>query len=69
MSAQPALFLHERDPSAPPLQLRVAIGRMESASDACVVIAGSERDNAAWWDRRYPNCAPHRMASFSEVIA
>lgn len=67
MSAQPALFLHSRNPDAAPIVLRVAIGRMES-TDACVVVAGSERDNAAWWDRKYPSCAPHRMADFREVV-
>lgn len=64
---QLALHHHERDPAAPPLQLRIAIGRHEG-SDACVVAAGSERDSAAYWDRKYPNCAPHRMADFREVI-
>lgn len=69
MSAQPALFLHARNPDAPPLQLRVAIGRTEASSDCVVVLAGSPRDNATYWDRKYPHCAPHRMADFREMIA
>lgn len=68
MSAQPALFLHARNPDAAPMELRIAIGRTEVSSDCCVVIAGSARDSAAYWDKKYPHCAPHRMATFRELV-
>lgn len=61
MSAQPMLFHHERDPSAEPLRVRLAI-------DCRGFVCEAGGKTAEQFDRLYPSCAPHRIADFIEVI-
>ncbi len=63
---QPALFVHQRDPDSPPLVLKVAIGRLPNDVS---VVDRPYKDDPTWWDRQYPSCAPHRIATVHEVIA
>lgn len=66
---QPLLPLaRAREAGAPPMRIRVAISALDTPGTCCVVREGSPQDSAAWQDRQYPACAPHRMATFVEEV-
>jgi len=60
---QPLLPMKPVRPEGPPLRVVLAVDRFGFATQA-----GSKSLDPSIWDRSYPNCAPHYLATFLEIV-